>query len=182
MTVAHNKTRQPRTSGRDDEKMVARHTHKLALVPFLVEEVVRIKDVRRVQPRNHGEGNDEDNPPERILQIADTSRPLRTRRPGKHLTVSHRRDVQGWHSRCGGLPLSFFAPFTTGKMAPISALRTLRNLLARVRCIQRQAPQHRRSSDVLHTGADAGQTSSTGAGATCFAARALLLRTLPTCA
>ena len=37
--------------------------------PFLVEEVVRIENVRRVQPRNHREGNDKDNPPERVLRI-----------------------------------------------------------------------------------------------------------------
>ena len=37
--------------------------------PFLVEEVARCKDVRRVQLRNHREGKDKDNPPERVVQI-----------------------------------------------------------------------------------------------------------------
>ena len=45
-----------------------RRQKKLAPVrevpPFQVEEVVRIKDVRRVQPRNHCELNDENSPPE----------------------------------------------------------------------------------------------------------------------
>ena len=98
----------------------------------------------------HSEGNDEDNPPVRSLQIA--SRPLRARRPRRHQTASHRHDALDRHNPCGCLPLSFFAPFTTWKMAQISALRIQRQAQerrtshGRWRCVHKQ---HRRRTNVL---------------------------------